>query len=124
MAGLLGADVHTQIVRAVDGVSLAVGEGEVLGLVGESGCGKSTIGRIVAGILPPSEGAVRYRGRPHPGPGRRVGLRQVDHRPAGARRRDPRRGRGALRRGADAGARVAGMAAPARPAADGAPGSA
>jgi peptide/nickel transport system ATP-binding protein len=63
LAGWLGADVHEEVVRAVDGVSLAVDEGEVLGLVGESGCGKSTLGRIVAGILPPSDGEVRYRGR-------------------------------------------------------------
>ncbi len=63
LAGLFGADVHGEVVRAVDGVSLAVDEGEVVGLVGESGCGKSTLGRIVAGILPPSDGEVRYRGR-------------------------------------------------------------
>src|SRR6516162_835492 len=36
--------------------------GEVVGLVGESGCGKTTLGRIVAGILPPSRGQVRYSG--------------------------------------------------------------
>jgi peptide/nickel transport system ATP-binding protein len=64
LANLIGAGLREEIVRAVDGVSLAVDEGEVLGLVGESGCGKSTLGRIVAGILPPSEGTVRYRGQP------------------------------------------------------------
>jgi peptide/nickel transport system ATP-binding protein len=50
-------------VQAVDRVDLAVLPGEVLGLVGESGCGKSTIGRMVAGILPPSDGTVLFRGQ-------------------------------------------------------------
>jgi peptide/nickel transport system ATP-binding protein len=62
VANWFGAGVREEVVRAVDGVDLAVGEGEVLGLVGESGCGKSTIGRIVAGILPPTAGTVRFRG--------------------------------------------------------------
>jgi len=64
VANWFGAGVKEEVVRAVDGVDLAVGEGEVLGLVGESGCGKSTVGRIVAGILPPSDGVVRFRGQP------------------------------------------------------------
>jgi peptide/nickel transport system ATP-binding protein len=49
-------------VHAVDGVSLAVEKGEVLGLVGESGCGKSTVGRMLAGVLPPSAGRVLFDG--------------------------------------------------------------
>ena len=49
-------------VRAVDGVDLQVYKSEVVGLVGESGCGKSTIGRMVAGILPPSQGEVFFKG--------------------------------------------------------------
>ena len=59
----LGGAVHDQVVRAVDNVDIAIHRGEVVGLVGESGCGKSTIGRIVAGILPPSEGRVLWQGR-------------------------------------------------------------
>ena len=52
--------------RAVDGVSLDIGAGEVVGLVGESGCGKSTFGRGILGLLPEgaaSNGEVIYGGR-------------------------------------------------------------
>jgi peptide/nickel transport system ATP-binding protein len=63
IANLFGAGVEEQVVHAVDGVSFTVAAGEVVGLVGESGCGKSTIGRITAGILPPSDGHVLYEGR-------------------------------------------------------------
>jgi oligopeptide/dipeptide ABC transporter ATP-binding protein len=64
IAARLGSAVETRSVHAVDRVSLTVARGEVLGLVGESGCGKTTLGRIVAGILPPSAGAVRIDGAP------------------------------------------------------------
>lgn len=50
-------------IRAVDGLSLAICPGEVFGLVGESGCGKSTTGQMLAGIFPPSSGEIRYRGK-------------------------------------------------------------
>jgi peptide/nickel transport system ATP-binding protein len=64
MAALLaGGRAPDVVVRAVSDVSLHVDEGEVVALVGESGCGKSTVGRIVAGILPPSRGRVRFRGK-------------------------------------------------------------
>ncbi len=64
IAGRLGADIETREVRAVENVSLEIAPGETLGLVGESGCGKTTLGRIAAGILPPTNGAVRLAGRP------------------------------------------------------------
>lgn len=63
IAQRLGADIHEEVVHAVDNVSLAVQPGEVVGLVGESGCGKSTLGRMVAGILAPTEGSVLIEGR-------------------------------------------------------------
>ena len=50
------------VTKAVDGVSFSIYTGEVLGMVGESGCGKTSCGRTVAGLYPRDGGMVRYRG--------------------------------------------------------------
>lgn len=51
------------VVSAVDRVSITLKKGETYGLVGESGCGKSTMGRLIAGLEPPSGGAIELGGR-------------------------------------------------------------
>src|ERR1700756_1179309 len=56
----------TRVVKAVDGVSFALGEGETIGLVGESGCGKTTTCLSVVGLLPPAArivgGSIEFAG--------------------------------------------------------------
>lgn len=52
-----------ELVRAVDGVSLDIAENQVIALVGESGCGKTTLGKTAIGLQRPTGGRVRYRGQ-------------------------------------------------------------
>ncbi|NBX96230.1 MAG: ATP-binding cassette domain-containing protein, partial [Betaproteobacteria bacterium] len=52
-----------QFVYAVDGVSFSIAAGQTLALVGESGCGKSTVARLLVGLYPPTRGEVLFDGQ-------------------------------------------------------------
>jgi len=56
-------DRHVGDIKAVDGVSLEIKRGETLGLVGESGCGKSTVGRTILRLYEPTEGTILFAGQ-------------------------------------------------------------
>ena len=56
-------DRHVGDIRAVDDVSLTISRGETVGLVGESGCGKSTVGRTILRLYKPTSGRIVFDGR-------------------------------------------------------------
>ena len=76
-------DRHVGDIKAVDDVSLTIERGETLGLVGESGCGKSTIGRTIIRLYEPTAGRIAFDGQDL------TTLGESDLRPL--RRRTPRR---------------------------------
>jgi peptide/nickel transport system ATP-binding protein len=61
VGGLFG---HQAVLKAVDGVSFSLAAGRTLGVVGESGCGKSTTAKLVLGLIPASSGTIRFHGEP------------------------------------------------------------
>jgi oligopeptide transport system ATP-binding protein len=60
---LRGWKKEKNFLRAVDGVDLSIDRGETLGLVGESGCGKTTVGRLILKLIEPTEGEVLFEGK-------------------------------------------------------------
>jgi branched-chain amino acid transport system ATP-binding protein len=64
MLALDNVTLHRGRTRVLDGVSLAVGEGELFALIGANGAGKTTVLRTISGILSPSAGTVTFRGLP------------------------------------------------------------
>jgi peptide/nickel transport system ATP-binding protein len=78
---------HHSVVRAVNGVSLEVAPGQVVGLVGESGCGKSSLARVASGLIKASGGSVLFDGQPvaplswQRRPQRELGLQMVFQNP-------------------------------------------
>jgi len=75
LLGALGRRADTGVIPAVDGVSFDLHENETLGLVGESGCGKTTTGKAIVKLLPVSGGVIRWRGQDI------TGMSQTEFRP-------------------------------------------
>jgi peptide/nickel transport system ATP-binding protein len=63
-----------QIVQAVDGIDIEIAKGETFSLVGESGCGKSTVARLVVGLYPPTAGSIEFDGNDMAGPRSRADM--------------------------------------------------
>ena len=64
MLALDNVTLHRGTTRVLDGVSLAVNEGELVALIGANGAGKTTVLRTISGILAPSAGTITFRGKP------------------------------------------------------------
>lgn len=69
-------DVRRSIIKAVDGVSFEIFENEIFSVVGETGCGKSTLSRLIAGLTDRSSGSIYYKGEPLDYKDKRLGLRK------------------------------------------------
>lgn len=76
-----GVHKHYGAVRAVDGVSLRVGRGELFGLIGHNGAGKSTLFKLMLGLIAPTAGSLRVAGGPVRGPAFRVARRRIGYLP-------------------------------------------
>src|SRR4029450_13576398 len=63
-----------QIVQAVDGIDIEIAKGETFSLVGESGCGNSTVARLVVGLYPPTAGSIAFDGNDMAGPRSRADM--------------------------------------------------